>query len=280
MTGVEAVSDGVRAFRPPEAKNAAATLVTMAVLAIAMFTGITFLAHAFKVVPHRYGIGRVAAARAAGRHDSRPDRRDAFGLQVLRRLVAIHLPSTPHRALGPKGDRAFLLLEFAHLLREARTAVQQRAQFAIDRVDLRAQPEVRGQDAATSRTRRKRRFISSPGSSVRSGRARAPTADGAGGTPTDHAHLGVAGPGSSDRRPGARRPRAFARRRSATRARDAERLRAKARGRTRRPVVDPKTRPSLDAKVRVIPRRAAPGAQSPPSAPARTPSAPKTPAKK
>jgi amino acid transporter len=51
MTGVEAVSDGVPAFRPPEAKNAAATLVTMAVLAITMFLGITFLAHAYQVIP-------------------------------------------------------------------------------------------------------------------------------------------------------------------------------------------------------------------------------------
>ena len=32
MTGVEAVSNGVPAFTPPEAKNAAATLVIMAVL--------------------------------------------------------------------------------------------------------------------------------------------------------------------------------------------------------------------------------------------------------
>ena len=51
MTGVEAVSDGVPAFRPPESKNAAATLVTMAVLAISMFLGITFLAHAYRVMP-------------------------------------------------------------------------------------------------------------------------------------------------------------------------------------------------------------------------------------
>ena len=51
MTGVEAVSDGVPAFRPPEAKNAAATLVTMAILAIAMFLGITYLAHAYHVMP-------------------------------------------------------------------------------------------------------------------------------------------------------------------------------------------------------------------------------------
>jgi amino acid transporter len=51
MTGVEAVSDGVPAFRPPEAKNAAATLVAMAILAIAMFLGITYLAHAYHVMP-------------------------------------------------------------------------------------------------------------------------------------------------------------------------------------------------------------------------------------
>jgi amino acid transporter len=51
MTGVEAVSNGVPAFRPPEAKNASATLVTMAVLAIVMFVGITVLAHAYSVIP-------------------------------------------------------------------------------------------------------------------------------------------------------------------------------------------------------------------------------------
>jgi len=51
MTGVEAVSNGVPAFRPPEAKNASATLITMATLAIVMFVGITVLAHAYKVVP-------------------------------------------------------------------------------------------------------------------------------------------------------------------------------------------------------------------------------------
>jgi amino acid transporter len=51
MTGVEAVSDGVPAFRPPESKNAAATLVAMAGLGVSMFLGITFLAHAYRVMP-------------------------------------------------------------------------------------------------------------------------------------------------------------------------------------------------------------------------------------
>src|SRR5207244_2244184 len=64
MTGVEAVSDGVPAFRPPEAKNAAATLVTMAMLAIAMFLGITFLAHAYQVIPTKAESGVSQLARA------------------------------------------------------------------------------------------------------------------------------------------------------------------------------------------------------------------------
>jgi amino acid transporter len=51
MTGVEAVSNGVPAFRPPEAKNAAATMLTMVVLSITMFLGITLLAHSFHILP-------------------------------------------------------------------------------------------------------------------------------------------------------------------------------------------------------------------------------------
>lgn len=51
MTGVEAVSNGVPAFRPPESRNAASTLVAMAVMSITMFMGITLLAHAYGIVP-------------------------------------------------------------------------------------------------------------------------------------------------------------------------------------------------------------------------------------
>src|SRR5437870_8374903 len=51
MTGVEAISNGVPAFRSPKSKNAAATLVWMAIMAIAMFIGTTVLAHAFRVMP-------------------------------------------------------------------------------------------------------------------------------------------------------------------------------------------------------------------------------------
>jgi len=64
MTGVEAVSDGVPAFRPPEAKNASATLVAMASLAVAMFVGITVLAHVYKVVPSSAESGISQLGRA------------------------------------------------------------------------------------------------------------------------------------------------------------------------------------------------------------------------
>src|SRR5262245_16939885 len=64
MTGVEAVSDGVPAFRPPESKNAAATLVTMALMGIVMFIGITTLAHVYQVIPNKAESGMSQLGRA------------------------------------------------------------------------------------------------------------------------------------------------------------------------------------------------------------------------
>jgi amino acid transporter len=49
LTGVEAVSNGVPHFKPPKARNAAATLTIMGVITIVMFAGITTLAIASKV---------------------------------------------------------------------------------------------------------------------------------------------------------------------------------------------------------------------------------------
>jgi amino acid transporter len=51
LTGVEAVADGVPLFKEPSAKNAARTLVMMAVLGVTMFVGLTFLAHAYQIIP-------------------------------------------------------------------------------------------------------------------------------------------------------------------------------------------------------------------------------------
>ena len=44
LTGIEAVSNGVPAFRPPKSKNAATTLLLLGVISMAMFSGITWLA--------------------------------------------------------------------------------------------------------------------------------------------------------------------------------------------------------------------------------------------
>jgi amino acid transporter len=49
LTGVEAIADGVQAFRRPQAKNAATTLAVMAVISVSMFLGITALAQLFHV---------------------------------------------------------------------------------------------------------------------------------------------------------------------------------------------------------------------------------------
>jgi amino acid transporter len=51
LTGVEAISDGVPAFQPPEWKNARATLTAMIAILATTFAGITFLAHQFGIVP-------------------------------------------------------------------------------------------------------------------------------------------------------------------------------------------------------------------------------------
>jgi amino acid transporter len=51
LTGVEAISNGVPAFRRPQAKNAAETLAIMGVIAVSMFLGISYLAHASHAVP-------------------------------------------------------------------------------------------------------------------------------------------------------------------------------------------------------------------------------------
>ncbi len=51
LTGVEAISNGIPAFRKPEAENAGKTLVAMVILLATMFLGITLLAHSLNVIP-------------------------------------------------------------------------------------------------------------------------------------------------------------------------------------------------------------------------------------
>jgi amino acid transporter len=66
LTGIEAVSNGVQAFKKPEAKNAATTLGILGVILAVMFIGITFLAAHFHIGP-KEGVETVVSqiARAS-----------------------------------------------------------------------------------------------------------------------------------------------------------------------------------------------------------------------
>jgi amino acid transporter len=86
LTGVEAISNGVPAFKPPKSENAARTLAVMGITAIVMFAGITALALIAKVRitdnacdligfpgncgtdPQRTVIAQLAAAVFGGQH--------------------------------------------------------------------------------------------------------------------------------------------------------------------------------------------------------------------
>ncbi len=51
LTGIEAISNGVQAFKPPESKNGVQTMVAMGVMAMSLFIGISFLATHLHLVP-------------------------------------------------------------------------------------------------------------------------------------------------------------------------------------------------------------------------------------
>ncbi len=52
LTGTEAISNGIPAFKQPESKNAATTLTWMAILLATMFVGTSVMAYLYKVQPH------------------------------------------------------------------------------------------------------------------------------------------------------------------------------------------------------------------------------------
>jgi amino acid transporter len=65
LTGVEAISDGVQAFRYPQSRNAATTLAVMGVLAVSMFLGISFLATHIDNIVAFEGMTRTVNAQIA-----------------------------------------------------------------------------------------------------------------------------------------------------------------------------------------------------------------------
>ncbi|MBI3808249.1 MAG: APC family permease [Nitrospirae bacterium] len=51
VTGMEVISNGVKAFRQPESQNASTTMICMSLILAALFMGITFLADHYAVLP-------------------------------------------------------------------------------------------------------------------------------------------------------------------------------------------------------------------------------------
>jgi amino acid transporter len=66
MSGTEAIADGVPAFKPPESKNAATTLMVMALLLSSFFLGVSFLATHLGLVPGEETIISQVARAALG----------------------------------------------------------------------------------------------------------------------------------------------------------------------------------------------------------------------
>ncbi|MGQ9516567.1 MAG: APC family permease [Anaerolineae bacterium] len=75
LTGVEAISDGVPVFKPPEGENAGKTLLWMIAILVTMFLGITFLAHQIGVIPRE---GETVVSQIA---------RTVFGRNVFYYLI-------------------------------------------------------------------------------------------------------------------------------------------------------------------------------------------------
>jgi amino acid transporter len=96
LTGVEAIADGVSAFkgrRPADqASNAAATLGLLGIISVSMFVGITYLAHVMKVVPteEKSVLAQIAQATFGG----------GFGfvfVQIMTALILVLAANTAYQ---------------------------------------------------------------------------------------------------------------------------------------------------------------------------------------
>jgi len=71
LTGVEAVSNGVSAFEPPEAKNAARTLVVLVLVLLVLFLGVSGAAYVYHAVPSETNtvISQIASGAFGGQQN-------------------------------------------------------------------------------------------------------------------------------------------------------------------------------------------------------------------
>lgn len=96
LTGVEAIADGVQAFRPPQSKNAATTLAVMGTISITMFLGITALANSLDVRVSEHG-GHVKSVLAQIGETVFSGGAMFFVLQVFTALILILAANTAYQ---------------------------------------------------------------------------------------------------------------------------------------------------------------------------------------
>ncbi len=96
MTGIEAISNGIQAFRAPESRNASITLSWMAAILAVMFLGTSWLASQLHVIPylddHAHGYKTVLAlicAQVFGAHSAY-----LYLLQIFTALILIVAANT------------------------------------------------------------------------------------------------------------------------------------------------------------------------------------------
>jgi amino acid transporter len=97
MTGVEAISNGVPAFRPVEWKHARQTLVVLGVLLSTMFLGISALAAKLQIAPDFTGRSTVVADIGKAVYGASPIGHIAFALlQIATTLILVLAANTAY----------------------------------------------------------------------------------------------------------------------------------------------------------------------------------------
>jgi amino acid transporter len=119
MTGVEAISNGIPAFEPPEADNAAKTLLIMAAILLTMFLGISLLGAALHVVPHEQEtvLSQIARVVFGGRNVA------YFILQTATMLILVLAANTSYadfpRLASILASDGFAPTQFTHRVLES-----------------------------------------------------------------------------------------------------------------------------------------------------------------
>ena len=129
LTGVEAISNGVPAFRKPKSKNAATTLALLGVIAVTMFAGVTALALVAMCTCARPSsatcIGLAHGHAAADRHRAR-SARAVFGgssplFYILQLVTALILVLAANTAFNGFPVLASILAQDGYLPRQLHT---------------------------------------------------------------------------------------------------------------------------------------------------------------